>query len=114
MLRRARNLILILGLVLTCASGGADDARVMISGVIPDPDKVSNCLAGLPPKPTIAQRGMCLSAGLVGNQAVKLDRSNIETTSDASGAFVMLVPSNTSIRFVLLGDETYEPTLGNE
>jgi hypothetical protein len=113
-LRAAAGVIFAIVLVVDCPYSNASGTTVEVDGVIPDPDKVSNCLAGLPANPTLAQRGRCLGAGLVGNHAVKLDVLNIEATSDAKGRFVMHVPTNNSIRFIFPGDTTYEPTLGNE
>lgn len=114
MIKAAVAAVIVLGCVVSSGNSNASNTTVDVDGVIPDPDKVSNCLAGLPAIPTLAQRGMCLGAGLVGNHAVKLDGLDVDAISDAKGAFVMHVPTNTQIRFIFPGDAMYEPTLGNE
>jgi hypothetical protein len=92
----------------------AGGKTVEISVVVPDPDKVSNCLAELSATPTMTERGVCLGRGLVGNHVVKVEGLDVMGTSDAMGTLTISVPQESSIRFIFPGDNTYEPTLGNE
>ena len=87
---------------------------VQVGVVVPDPDRVSNCLASLSAKPTMAQRGKCLREGLVRNHEVSVDGLNLVGISDETGALTMNVPENSSIRFIFPGDRLYARTLGNE
>jgi hypothetical protein len=87
---------------------------VQVGVVVPDPDRVSNCLARLSANPTMAERGQCLREGLVGKHEVIVDGLQLRGISDETGALIINVPENSSIRFIFPGDRLYAPTLGNE
>jgi len=100
--------------IAVAAQANDDRDTVTVGIVVPDPDKVSNCLASLSAVPTMAQRGNCLREGLVANHAVQLDGLRLQGRSDAAGLLTLDVPQDIEIRFVFPGDERYAPTLGNE
>ena len=102
---------------ISVTADAGDDASgktVEIGIVVPDPDRVSNCLAGLSATPTMIERGECLGGGLVGNHVVEIDSLELMGTSDAMGTLTINVPQHSLIRFIFPGDSMYEPTLGNE
>ena len=91
--------------IAVAAQANDDRDTVAVGIVVPDPDKVSNCLAGLSAVPTLAQRGNCLREGLVADHAVQLDGLRLQGRSDAAGLLTLDVPQDTEIRFVFPGDE---------